>query len=1016
MRALVERRSRRTFLAALLGFLMMTTPAPAGVDVKVNQDVGPFLQNETSITVNRGLPGNVVVGYNDGPGSGLGLGISYSNNLGATWTDSQTPSVWGVDADPAVASDLLGNVFASMISYSGAGPLIYPTNGIYVSRSTNGGATWGLPTTVDQQLAGAIPAYFTDKSYIAVDPYAGSPFANNVYVTWQRDNANGVNADIFFAWSGNQAASFNYATGTPAGRISDLPSVPPGVGGRSSNANAAVPAVAPDGAVYAAWQDAPLCIQSSGLVYVDKSTDGGQTWGTDVTAASYNTVARYPKGGISFQVRSFPSIAVSPVLNSMSNYDVYVVYAEDPDRQNEIRIESDTPGASSSQTPQVECSSGHVYSVWVDGRNSASNGDIYFNRSADNGLTWGTDVRLNTGALAGAALVQTPRIAADLNFVYVVWEDRRNGSPDIYYNYSADFGATWLAAAVRLDTGTTPGADNSWAPEVDAHGGNVYVVWSDDRNGDGDVLFNYSNDAGTTWQTSALRIDKAPAGVWSNLPQISCQGPNAYVTWWDARNGNDDIFVNVSNSGGATWQAADTRLDTGTGLSGQPRICSEGNAVYVGWVDQKNGLQDIYFNRSTDNGATWLAADIRLDTGDLPGASSADAVDLACSGTNVCAVWSDYRNGQADVRYNVSTDNGATWLAGDIRVDADYIAGSNASAFPQVSVQGSHVYVAYVDYRHGTPDIYFRYSVNLGANWYNYDIRLDAGDLAGANASISPQLTSDGSHVYAVWTDSRNGNGDVYFSSSANYGVSWRDGPDDGDIMLVRSADGGATWSAPVRVNNDVGASGQFQPWIKVKPNGVIDVVWFDRRNDLVNDSYMELYLGTSGDRGATWVNNAVSDVVLRPGAPPAIWPWPWMGEYVGIDVDATHAYIVWTDTRNNDLDVYFDRYLNPVVTGVPGERPNPETAYLARSVPNPLRTATTIAFGLAERGAVSLRIYDVTGKVVRSLVDGERPAGHYREAWDGRADDGSRVPSGVYFCRLVAAGFAEGRKLVVVR
>jgi len=539
-------KKQNAVLGVFLGCLVTAMAATAGIDVKVNQDVGVALQNETSIALNRGMPGNLVVGYNDLPGTGIGLGISYSFNLGATWNDAQTASVWGVEADPAVASDLLGNLFASMISYAGAGPLIYPNNGIYVSRSTDGGMTWGVPTTVDQYLAGTIPAYFTDKSYMATDTYGGSPYTNNVYVAWQRDNANGVNADIYFAWSNNQAASFNYATGAPAGRISDLPSVPgtkPPV--RASNANGAVPAVAPDGTIYVAWQDAPLCIQSAGEIFVDRSTDGGQTWGTDVVAASYNTCARYPKGGVSFQVRSFPSIAVSPVLNPLSNYDVYVVYAEDPDRQNEISIESDTPGANPSQTPRIACEASNVYAVWVDDRNG-SNGDIYFNRSTDNGATWGTDVRLNTGMAPASAFVQTPRMATDLNFVYVVWEDRRNGNPDIYYNQSADFGATWLPSSVRLDTGTTAGADNSWAPEIAAHGGNVYVTWSDDRNGvDSDVLFNYSNNMGGTWQASALRIDNAPGGVWSNLPQITCQGTDVYVTWWDARNGNDDIFVKV---------------------------------------------------------------------------------------------------------------------------------------------------------------------------------------------------------------------------------------------------------------------------------------------------------------------------------------------------------------------------------------------------------------------------------------------------------------------------------------
>lgn len=1010
-----KKRAHGALWAVLVGCLLTATAAMAGGDVKVNQDVGNSPQNETSITINRGWGGNVVVGYNDVPGTANGLGIDYSFDSGVHWTDSQTQTIWGIEGDPSVASDLLGNVFAGMSSY-GNGPLVFPNNGVYVSRSTNGGATWGTPKTIDQYVLGATPVYFTDKDYIATDTYPGSPYANNVYIVWQRDNANGVNADIYCAWSNDHGVTFNNANGTPIGRISDLPSVPGSPPVRSSNANGAVPAVAPDGTVYVAWQDAPLCTQSLGQIFVDKSTDGGQTWGNDVVATTYNTCARYPKGGNSFQVRSFPSIAVSPVKNGSGNYDVYVVYSADPDRQNETSIESDPPGVNLSQTPRLAYAGSNVYSVWVDGRNNASNNDIYFNRSTNNGVTWGTDVRINTGVAAGSATVFNPRIAADLSSVYVVWEDLRNGKDDIYCNVSSDGGTTWLPSSVRLDTGTSPGADNSWLPEITAAGSNVYVVWCDDRSGDGDLLFNHSTNGGATWQAAATRIDNAPANVWSSGPKISCQGSDVYVTWWDGRNGYDDIFFNHSADGGATWQASDTRLDGGLAESSDQCICSTGSHVYVAWRDQRNGLDDVYFNSSANNGATWQASDTRLDVGDPPGASISSGIDLACSGNNVYAVWSDDRNGQQNIYYNVSTNGGGTWGT-DARVEADFIPGAHAAAGAHVSTQGSNVYVAYLDWRFGTANLYFRYSMNNGATWYGKDIRLDAGDLAGVYECKEPQIASTGPYVYVVWPDARNGMDDIYFNCSANYGVSWRDGPDDGDIMLVRSVDGGATWGAPVRVNDDTGTCGQFQPWVKVKPNGIIDVAWYDRRHDPINDSFMEVYMGASNDRGMTFANRVVSDVIMRPGAAPMVWPWPWMGEYLGLDVDATDAYIVWTDTRTpNDLDIYFDRFENPLTTGIGEGSSSPRVAYLEQNVPNPFNPVTTISFGLARRGAVSLCVYDVSGRVVRVLVDGVRPPGRYREAWDGRDAAGTRVASGVYFYRLMTPGFDEARKMVLLK
>ena len=74
--------------------------------------------------------------------------------------------------------------------------------------------------------------------------------------------------------------------------------------------------------------------------------------------------------------------------------------------------------------------------------------------------------------------------------MYVVWFDYRDGDGDIYFNYSIDEGATWKANDIRLDTGDTPGANKSEEPKVNCSGDNIYVVWTDDRNGMRDIYFN----------------------------------------------------------------------------------------------------------------------------------------------------------------------------------------------------------------------------------------------------------------------------------------------------------------------------------------------------------------------------------------------------------------------------------------------------------------------------------------------------------------------------------------------
>jgi flagellar hook assembly protein FlgD len=70
----------------------------------------------------------------------------------------------------------------------------------------------------------------------------------------------------------------------------------------------------------------------------------------------------------------------------------------------------------------------------------------------------------------------------------------------------------------------------------------------------------------------------------------------------------------------------------------------------------------------------------------------------------------------------------------------------------------------------------------------------------------------------------------------------------------------------------------------------------------------------------------------------------------------------------------------------------------------------------LDRAATVNLSIYDVRGRLVRTLVDGPLSATEHRLAWDGRDGTGNPVASGVYFCRLTSRSFVGSRKLVVVR
>ncbi|HET9950290.1 MAG TPA: FlgD immunoglobulin-like domain containing protein [Candidatus Eisenbacteria bacterium] len=95
----------------------------------------------------------------------------------------------------------------------------------------------------------------------------------------------------------------------------------------------------------------------------------------------------------------------------------------------------------------------------------------------------------------------------------------------------------------------------------------------------------------------------------------------------------------------------------------------------------------------------------------------------------------------------------------------------------------------------------------------------------------------------------------------------------------------------------------------------------------------------------------------------------------------------------------------------------SPRVNSLGQNRPNPFNPETTIPFSTAMQGRVSVRVYDVAGRLVRTLVDQVLPSGEHTARWNGEADRGSHVASGIYFYRIVfPSGEISGRKMMILR
>ncbi|HDG68003.1 MAG TPA: T9SS type A sorting domain-containing protein, partial [candidate division Zixibacteria bacterium] len=133
----------------------------------------------------------------------------------------------------------------------------------------------------------------------------------------------------------------------------------------------------------------------------------------------------------------------------------------------------------------------------------------------------------------------------------------------------------------------------------------------------------------------------------------------------------------------------------------------------------------------------------------------------------------------------------------------------------------------------------------------------------------------------------------------------------------------------------------------------------------------------------------------------------PVTGEYV--DMRSTDHYsFIYDGSRT--------LYIYVSATVLSAEDKVPTAFALLQNTPNPFNASTEIQFALPTDGKVTLEVLDMSGRVVRTLVDGEMGAGFHRVVWDGKDKSGHEVSSGVYFYRLKTDNLTQTRKMILVK
>lgn len=355
------------------------------------------------------------------------------------------------------------------------------------------------------------------------------------------------------------------------------------------------------------------------------------------------------------------------------------------------------------------------------------------------------------------------------------------------------------------------------------------------------VHASYSQDAGRTWLPAA-GVDPKNYRVSGDVSTVFDNQGHAFVcyiafdklgtfNYWAHGASRNGIFVRRSLDGGKTWEAdhipvAEQPTAAGIPFEDKPYIVADntkskfaGN-LYIGWTRWRLTDSQMVLSRSTDDGKTW-SQPIEIDTHpglprDDNGAAEGFDGAVASDGT-LYAIWSQ----DNDIMLTSSRDGGKTF--------------SHARAII-----------------HTAPIMF----------------AIDTLDRANGFPQIGVDPKTN--RMYVTWSDYRNGDLDIFLSSSD---------------------DKGKHWTSPIRVNSDPIHNGveQFFQWLAVDPaDSSVNVIFYDRRIDPQNRKQI-VVLARSSDGGRTFGNYAWTDEPFEAGG-------VFFGDYSGLAAHSGRVYGIWTE------------------------------------------------------------------------------------------------------------------------
>ena len=619
-------------------------------------------------------------------------------------------------------------------------------------------------------------------------------------------------------------------------------------------------------------------------------------------------------------------------------------------------------------------------------------------RSLDGGLSWSsaTSGLTDTGSGSAPFITKIGKSARRPDDVFAV------GASGVWY--STDFGGSWNLAT--FNSGTWGGLSSFHDVRVSA--ADPDVVWAGSRmDGSGDIL--YSTDGGVTFDGSTVYTDVTMGRI-SGLATDPFDANTAYVLFSYAERPK----ILKTTDLGASWTDISGFGTGSVSSNGFPDVAIYDLMVFPNdanhiWVGSEIGLIE-----SLDGGATWGLADNGLPAvGIWKLAAVEDEIVLATHGRGIWTTTDpDLMNGTT---YNPLFENAVQVPAGDLHLEFNLRSAYDST---QVWIDGA---------------VATTFSANT-------PLQVETIDL--------PVLVSGTRTIFARGYEA----GGTYDSVTRNVTVTVLATPVfeytnvmDNDIDAEDFQRNGFEWVLPAGFS--AGAMHSTHPYVNGAGYTAMLLTPI-RISQLTTLSFAEVAIVEPGEVGSVYGDGDFWDYVVVEGTLDGVNWLPladgydaradaaWLGAY-NSSADGNESMfrtrsIVLNDTFTADQTVllrfrlFADGYvvgwgwviddIQITSQGVSAAGDVPAPVVLGQNFPNPFNPRTTIRFSTSRSGPVKLQVYDLRGRLVRTLVDESRPSGPYSEVWDGRDSRGAGSAAGIYFYRLEAGGQVLQEKMTLLK